>query len=56
MNELDNKKVKLKVSLTGIEIEALGYNSEDVSKLSKRLVFIASLLFLVVILIVKYLK
>jgi len=55
MNNLDNKKIKLKVSLTGIEIEAFGYGSNEVSKITRRLIFYTVLLMAIIICAAKFL-
>jgi len=55
MNNSDNKKIKLKVSLTGIEIEAFGYGSKEVSKITIRLILYTVLLMTIIICAAKFL-
>lgn len=37
--ETTERKIKFKISLTGIEVEASGYETSDLSKLSKDLIW-----------------
>ncbi len=55
MNNSDNKKIKLKVSLTGIEIEAFGYGSNEVSKITRRLIVYTFVLMAIIFCAVKFL-
>lgn len=43
MNKID-KKIRVKVSLTGFEIETCGYDSKDISKLIMKM-FLGAILF-----------
>jgi len=55
MNNSDSKKIKLKVSLTGIEIEAFGYGSNEVSKITRKLIFYTVLLVIIIFCAAKFL-